>query len=142
MGLAAPVAVWRSAAQRRLEILRTRRTAAGGALRRARRRAPRIGFHPAAGAAAGTASVAADTVGARLRAPRRDLRPAITATNVAARARHRPATRLPGSPGSIRSVNARPVIADQPTPLPAQSVWLLLGGFLGAVLLNVHHTAL
>jgi transglutaminase-like putative cysteine protease len=39
-------------------------------------------------------------------------------------------------------VNARPVIADEPVLLPPQTVWLLLGGFLGAVLLNAHHTAL
>ena len=39
-------------------------------------------------------------------------------------------------------MNARPLIADVPAPLPPPSVWLLLGGFLGAVLLNVHHTAL
>jgi transglutaminase-like putative cysteine protease len=39
-------------------------------------------------------------------------------------------------------VKARPVIADEPVLLPPQTVWLLLGGFLGAVLLNAHHAAL
>jgi transglutaminase-like putative cysteine protease len=39
-------------------------------------------------------------------------------------------------------VSARTGIADEPAALPANSVWLLLGGFLGAVLLNAHHTAL
>jgi transglutaminase-like putative cysteine protease len=39
-------------------------------------------------------------------------------------------------------VNARPVIAD-PAAVPApHTVWLLLAGFLGAVLLNAHHTAI
>jgi transglutaminase-like putative cysteine protease len=39
-------------------------------------------------------------------------------------------------------VKARAIIADEPAVLPPQTVWLLLGGFLGAVLLNAHHTAL
>lgn len=39
-------------------------------------------------------------------------------------------------------MKAHGLSADEPAVLPAQSVWLLLGGFLGAVLLNVHHTAL
>jgi len=39
-------------------------------------------------------------------------------------------------------VSARAAIADQPAALPPNTVWLLLGGFLGAVLLNAHHTAL
>jgi protein-glutamine gamma-glutamyltransferase len=39
-------------------------------------------------------------------------------------------------------VNARTAVAVESPPLPANSLWLLLGGFLGAVLLNAHHTAL
>jgi protein-glutamine gamma-glutamyltransferase len=39
-------------------------------------------------------------------------------------------------------VNARPPITIEPVSLPPQTAWLLLGGFLGAVLLNAHHTAL
>ena len=39
-------------------------------------------------------------------------------------------------------MNARAAIADEPAALPPNTVWLLLGGFLGAVLLNAHHTAL
>jgi protein-glutamine gamma-glutamyltransferase len=39
-------------------------------------------------------------------------------------------------------VTTRTAIADDTPALPANTVWLLLGGFLGAVLLNVHHTAL
>jgi transglutaminase-like putative cysteine protease len=39
-------------------------------------------------------------------------------------------------------VSTRAAIADEAPALPATTVWLLLGGFLGAVLLNVHHTAL
>src|SRR5579863_3303449 len=142
MGLAAAIAGWRCAAQRRLEILRARRAAAGSAVRCAGRRAPDPGFHQAAGPGAGTAPVAADAMGARLRAPRRELQPAPAAANAAARTRHRTATRLPGSPGSLPAVTAHPVTADEPALLPAQTVWLLLGGFLGAVLLNAHHTAL
>jgi protein-glutamine gamma-glutamyltransferase len=39
-------------------------------------------------------------------------------------------------------VKALPATVDEPALLPAPAVWLLLGGFLGAVLLNAHHTAL
>jgi transglutaminase-like putative cysteine protease len=39
-------------------------------------------------------------------------------------------------------VSAAPVTSARAAALPANTVWLLLGGFLGAVLLNVHHTAL
>ena len=39
-------------------------------------------------------------------------------------------------------MNARAAIADEPAALPPNTVWLLLGGFLGAVLLNAHQTAL
>jgi len=38
-------------------------------------------------------------------------------------------------------VSARAAIAAPLSPLPAATVWLLLGGFLGAALLNAHHTA-
>jgi protein-glutamine gamma-glutamyltransferase len=39
-------------------------------------------------------------------------------------------------------VSASDASAEQAAALPPHSVWLLLGGFLGAVLLNAHHTAL
>jgi transglutaminase-like putative cysteine protease len=39
-------------------------------------------------------------------------------------------------------VNARAALTVESSALPATTVWLLLGGFLGAVLLNAHHTAL
>jgi len=39
-------------------------------------------------------------------------------------------------------VNAPAASADEAAALPASTVWLLLGGFLGAVLLNAHHAAL
>src|ERR1700687_5160585 len=81
-------------------------------------------------------------MGTRLRAPRRDLRPAVAAANTAARSWNRTATRLPGSSGLVRPVNAPAAIADEPAALPPNTVWLLLAGFLGAVLLNAHHTAL
>jgi transglutaminase-like putative cysteine protease len=38
-------------------------------------------------------------------------------------------------------VSARAAIAVESPALPATTAWLLLGGFLGAVLLNAHHTA-
>jgi transglutaminase-like putative cysteine protease len=39
-------------------------------------------------------------------------------------------------------VNAAAAIVNDASALPAPTVWLLLAGFLGAVLLNAHHTAL
>jgi protein-glutamine gamma-glutamyltransferase len=39
-------------------------------------------------------------------------------------------------------MSARAAVAVESPALPANTVWLLLAGFLGAVLLNVHHTAL
>ncbi len=39
-------------------------------------------------------------------------------------------------------MSASDASAEQAAALPPHSVWLLLGGFLGAVLLNAHHTAL